>query len=153
DTLGTNLQSGRIRLAKKLYRLFMSRDNMTWEELASRIRTHQIGFMGEPNEVRPGRGEFYENPSSCICEKFDAKEKRDLETTISHEIVMKNSSRRDTGEVVTDEQFPEDEQDLADIDDAENQNGLQGKSSPNGTDSELGLLRAEQSELEERFLD
>ncbi|KAL6961506.1 hypothetical protein U1Q18_039276 [Sarracenia purpurea var. burkii] len=131
----------------------MSRDNMTREELTSRIRTHQIGFMGEPNEVRPGRGEFYENPSSCICEKFDAKEKRDLETTIIHEIVMKNSSRRDTGEVVTDEQFSEDEQDLADTDEAENQNGLQGKSSPNGTDSELGLLRAEQSELEERFLD
>ncbi|KAL6963624.1 O-fucosyltransferase 16 [Sarracenia purpurea var. burkii] len=138
--------------AKKLYRLFMNRDNMTWEEFASRIRTHQIGFMGEPNEVRPGRGEFHENPSSCICEKFNSKERRDLETTISHEIVMKNS-RRDTVEVVTDEQFPEDEQDLADTDDAENQNGLQGKSSPNGTDSELGLLRAEQLELEERFLD
>jgi len=24
---------------------------MTWEEFASRVRTDQIGFMGEPNEV------------------------------------------------------------------------------------------------------
>lgn len=44
---------------------------MAWEEFSSRVRTLQIGFMGEPNEVRPGRGEFHENPSSCICEYPD----------------------------------------------------------------------------------
>lgn len=46
----------------------MNRNNMAWEEFSSRVRTLQIGFMGEPNEVKPGRGEFHENPSSCICE-------------------------------------------------------------------------------------
>lgn len=25
--------------------------------------------MGEPNELRPGSGEFHENPTSCICQK------------------------------------------------------------------------------------
>lgn len=25
--------------------------------------------MGEPNEVSPEKGEFHENPSTCICEK------------------------------------------------------------------------------------
>ncbi|KAK4491476.1 hypothetical protein RD792_002226 [Penstemon davidsonii] len=53
--------------AKKLYGLFLNRDNMTWEEFGSRVRTSQIGFMGDPNEVKPGRGEFHENPIACIC--------------------------------------------------------------------------------------
>ena len=29
--------------------------------------------MGEPNELRPGSGEFHENPSSCICQNSEAK--------------------------------------------------------------------------------
>lgn len=45
---------------------------MSWEEFASKVRTHQRGFMGEPKEVRPGRGEFHENPSTCICETTEA---------------------------------------------------------------------------------
>jgi len=61
--------------AKKLYRLFLNRDNTTWEEFSSRVRTHQRGFMGEPKEVRPGRGEFHENPATCICEDTEAKSK------------------------------------------------------------------------------
>ncbi|XP_076957548.1 protein ROOT HAIR SPECIFIC 17-like [Bidens hawaiensis] len=54
--------------SKKLYRLFLDRGNMTWEEFASRVRTHQIGFMGRPNESKPGNGQFYEDPITCICE-------------------------------------------------------------------------------------
>lgn len=29
--------------------------------------------MGEPKEVRPGRGEFHENPHTCICEDYEAR--------------------------------------------------------------------------------
>ncbi|GAU30194.1 hypothetical protein TSUD_311450 [Trifolium subterraneum] len=29
--------------------------------------------LGEPKEVRPSRGEFHENPSTCICEDSVAK--------------------------------------------------------------------------------
>ncbi|KAG0473136.1 hypothetical protein HPP92_014544 [Vanilla planifolia] len=42
--------------AKKLYSLFLNRTNMSWDAFASKVRTLQKGFMGEPNEVRPGRG-------------------------------------------------------------------------------------------------
>ncbi|KAL1106394.1 hypothetical protein V6Z11_D04G200800 [Gossypium hirsutum] len=68
--------------AKKLYKLFLGRNNMTWEEFSSRVRTYQIGFMGEPNEMKPGKGEFHENPDSCLCqakgiETFEEKNRKD----------------------------------------------------------------------------
>lgn len=53
--------------AKKLYKLFTNRHTMTWDDFSSKVRTYQTGFMGEPDEVKPGEGEFHENPSSCIC--------------------------------------------------------------------------------------
>lgn len=49
----------------------MNRKNNTWEEFASRVRNSQIGFIGEPNEVRHGKGIFHENPEACICEKLE----------------------------------------------------------------------------------
>ncbi|XP_004491638.1 protein ROOT HAIR SPECIFIC 17 [Cicer arietinum] len=60
---------------KKLNPLFMNKTNMTWEDFASRVRTFQIGFMGEPNELRPGSGEFHENPTSCICQNSGSEVK------------------------------------------------------------------------------
>ncbi|GAB2289284.1 hypothetical protein Dimus_023589 [Dionaea muscipula] len=62
--------------AKKLYRVFGNRSNMTWGEFASKVRSHQRGFMGVPNEVTPGQGEFHENPATCICGNSDAKAKK-----------------------------------------------------------------------------
>ncbi|XAR59886.1 hypothetical protein NMG60_11015886 [Bertholletia excelsa] len=102
--------------AKKLFPLLMNRDNMTWEEFASRVRTAQIGFMGEPNEVRPGRGEFHENPAACICEKPEAKAERDLvsrsQVINSNEIATENKG--DNGDM-TDEQTIEDELEWLDV--------------------------------------
>ncbi|XP_050227236.1 O-fucosyltransferase 16-like isoform X2 [Mercurialis annua] len=63
--------------AKKLYRLFSNEGNVTWDVFASKVRSYQRGFMGEPKEVRPGRGEFHENPHTCICEDSEAKVKKD----------------------------------------------------------------------------
>ena len=80
--------------AKKLNRLFMDRNNMRWEEFASRVRTHQIGFMGEPNEAKPGRGEFHENPTSCICEDSEFKA-RQLLTSRSQTLDNKHKARED----------------------------------------------------------
>jgi len=51
----------------------MKKNSMTWEEFASRVRTFQVGFIGEPNELRPGSGEFHENPSSCICQNSSSE--------------------------------------------------------------------------------
>ncbi|KAI3987228.1 hypothetical protein MKX01_031712 [Papaver californicum] len=55
--------------AKKLSSIFMTRDEMDWDTFARKVRSSQIGFLGEPDEMRPGRGEFHEFPSSCVCEK------------------------------------------------------------------------------------
>ncbi|KAK8945468.1 hypothetical protein KSP40_PGU004828 [Platanthera guangdongensis] len=54
--------------AKKLSSLYQNRSTINWDDFESKVRTFQKGFMGEPNEVRPGRGEFHENPSACLCE-------------------------------------------------------------------------------------
>lgn len=135
--------------AKKLYRLFLTRNNMTWEEFASRVRTDQIGFMGEPNEVKPGRGEFHENPASCICEKSKAKAKAREFLTPQNQTHSRNKS----GKVYStnneqDEQPTVDEQEWSEMDYSEN--GMEVL--PNGTESDPDLLtKTEQPELEEEL--
>ncbi|EEF28623.1 conserved hypothetical protein [Ricinus communis] len=96
--------------SKKLYKLFLNQHNMTWEEFASKVRTHQIGFMGEPNEVKPGRGEFHENPSSCICENSEAKAGED---PVNQSEVWREKKRIVSDERLTDYDH---EQDVSDMD-------------------------------------
>ena len=55
--------------AKKLSALFMSRDTMEWRTFAKKVKSAQRGFMGEPDEMKPGRGEFHEFPAACICRR------------------------------------------------------------------------------------
>lgn len=55
--------------AKRLSALFMARDKMQWDTFAKKVKSCQRGFMGEPDEMKPGRGEFHEYPASCICQK------------------------------------------------------------------------------------
>ena len=55
--------------AKKLSSLFQARERMDWKTFARKVKSSQRGFMGEPDEMRPGRGEFHEFPYSCICQK------------------------------------------------------------------------------------
>ncbi|XP_061368275.1 O-fucosyltransferase 29-like [Gastrolobium bilobum] len=55
--------------AKKLSTLFMGRHEMEWDTFARKVKACQRGFMGEPDEMRPGRGEFHEYPYSCVCER------------------------------------------------------------------------------------
>ncbi|GAV85378.1 O-FucT domain-containing protein [Cephalotus follicularis] len=128
--------------AKKLYKLFMTRNNMTWEEFASSVRANQVGFMGEPNEMKPGRGEFHENPSSCICGDSDAKGKQ---------VSAAQNQTHDNQNIgnVNDEQSIEGDQDLLDMDYVEN-----GKELPNETDMDnILLVKPDQSEEEELFSD
>jgi hypothetical protein len=49
----------------------MNRGNMSWDKFSSQMRILQKGFMGDPLEVMPGRGEFHANPAACICGKTD----------------------------------------------------------------------------------
>ncbi|KAJ1375452.1 putative O-fucosyltransferase, plant [Sesbania bispinosa] len=55
--------------AKKLSTLFAGRHQMDWDTFARKVKACQRGFMGEPDEMRPGRGDFHEYPSSCVCER------------------------------------------------------------------------------------
>ncbi|KAJ9556250.1 hypothetical protein OSB04_010864 [Centaurea solstitialis] len=55
--------------AKKLSALFLQREKMLWTTFSSKVKSAQRGFMGEPDEMKPGRGDFHEYPSSCICKK------------------------------------------------------------------------------------
>lgn len=54
--------------AKKLSSLFKARNKMDWDVFARKVKSCQRGFMGEPDEMRMGRGEFHEYPYSCICQ-------------------------------------------------------------------------------------
>ncbi|PHT92752.1 hypothetical protein T459_00634 [Capsicum annuum] len=54
--------------AKRLSALFMARDKMDWATFSRKVKSCQRGFMGEPEEVKPGR-DFHEFPSACICKK------------------------------------------------------------------------------------
>lgn len=47
----------------------MERYQIGWDTFAGKVKSCQRGFMGEPEEMRPGRGEFHEYPASCICKK------------------------------------------------------------------------------------
>ncbi|KAH8498018.1 hypothetical protein Peur_073258 [Populus x canadensis] len=120
--------------AKKLYKLFINRHNKTWEEFASRVRSHQIGFMGEPNEVKPGRGVFHENPSSCICQDPVAKAGAGLNPTPQtlpregHKNVKENAERNGTSDVSDEHSIEDDhDQDATDVDYVDNGNAIQGK--------------------------
>ncbi|KAJ1702277.1 hypothetical protein LUZ63_002056 [Rhynchospora breviuscula] len=57
--------------AKKLGMLFKARSQvkLDWETFSTKVKSAQSDFMGEPDEMRPGRGDFHEFPYSCICKK------------------------------------------------------------------------------------
>ncbi|XAR61558.1 hypothetical protein NMG60_11016014 [Bertholletia excelsa] len=135
--------------AKKLYRLFLNRGNMTWDVFTSGVRTHQRGFMGEPKEVRPGRGEFHENPAACICEDSEAREKMD---SGPRKLGKGNGAeRKDVGGAV-DDQNGDDEPELFDPDDEDDQNGPVGKAF-NITNLDYETLATEEPELDELLSD
>ncbi|GAU43393.1 hypothetical protein TSUD_254760 [Trifolium subterraneum] len=100
---------------KKLNPLFMKKDNMTWEEFASKVRTFQVGFMGEPNELRPGSGEFHENPTSCICQKSGSEVKTGVFSSPqnqTHEVDSKVENRIEKQRAEEDREWSELDYDL-----------------------------------------
>lgn len=119
---------------------------MTWEDFASGIRTFQIGFMGEPKEVRPGRGVFHENPSTCICEDSTANKNKISEP---RKYGKDDVSKRNliNGDVNAD--------DDPDMDDDEDQNDLQEMDMGmfNGTSLDYESQNSEDPELEEIISD
>ncbi|XP_056864478.1 heat shock 70 kDa protein 17 isoform X2 [Raphanus sativus] len=65
--------------AKKLSALFMDREKMEWNTFAKKVKSCQRGFMGDPDEFKPGRGEFHEYPQSCICQRPFSYDKHSTE--------------------------------------------------------------------------
>ncbi|KAE9607438.1 hypothetical protein Lal_00026798 [Lupinus albus] len=55
--------------AKRLSALLLERHKLDWDMFARKVKACQRGFMGEPDEMKPGKGEFHEYPSSCVCDK------------------------------------------------------------------------------------
>lgn len=137
--------------AKKLYSLFMNRTSTTWDAFASKVSAFQKGFMGEPNEVKPGRGEFHENPSECICEhsqvlaESTSLSQSDINTKIGKSHLNKSRGRpsesRSGDEVL----------DWRDLDYGEN-TPLNGLSKENESEYNL-FTRPEDVELEELISD
>ncbi|XP_021774625.1 uncharacterized protein At1g04910-like [Chenopodium quinoa] len=143
--------------AKKISRLFLNLNNMTWEGFALGIRTHQVGFMGEPKEVKPGKGEFHENPSSCICESslpnIPVYDLQDNPATMYQKGKEYSTGGFDTGEI-NDYQNIEDEQELADQEDLDNENNLPERELPRGINRDPNtILTSDQPELEEFLSD
>ncbi|KAK4354780.1 hypothetical protein RND71_026974 [Anisodus tanguticus] len=152
--------------AKKLNRVFINRNNMTSEEFASRVRAVQRGFMGEPKEVRPGRGEFHENPSSCICEDSEAEKKMDWgRRKIGKGNVAKKKDgddmKKDIEAVVHDENVDY-EPEMADPEDEDDEDSPLGEVSlgssrvealSNGTSIDYDLFMSEETELDELLSD
>ena len=107
--------------------------------------------MGEPNEVRPGRGEFHENPSSCICEEPGAANaKRDQGS--------QKSGREESDAARKDDQNMDDELEWMDPDDDEeeddDQTGVQETGLANGSDLDYSVPGTEEPpELEEMLSD
>ncbi|KAI3464706.1 hypothetical protein Pfo_021369 [Paulownia fortunei] len=136
--------------AKKLYRLFANRDNMTWEEFASNVRTFQRGFMGEPKEVRPGRGAFHENPASCICENSEAKTKMD---SVPKEPGKGSFPIKRDVDVAVQDQNMNDELEWSDPEDEDDLTSQQGNTLYNETSLEYDTLSSEEPELDELLSD
>ncbi|KMZ60736.1 Peptide-O-fucosyltransferase [Zostera marina] len=128
--------------ARKLYSLFLNRKNMTWNEFATKVRLYQKGFMGEPKEVRPGRGEFHENPSTCICEK-----KTHETNTVTGKDLTENEVSMDDD---LKEIYMEEEDDWHDDEFSERQSYSNTTSLE--TDSDF-LIQTEEPELEEMLSD
>lgn len=104
--------------------------------------------MGEPNEVRPGRGEFHENPSTCICEDSVAKEKRDSGPRKYGK--ADNATRK---EEVFDDQNVDDEPEWPESEDDDDQSGLQEKGILDGTGLDNDGVTFEEPELEDMLSD
>ncbi|MCL7029754.1 hypothetical protein MKW94_030817 [Papaver nudicaule] len=138
---------------RKLYSLFLNRTQMSWDAFASKVHSYQRGFMGEPNEVRPGRGEFHENPSTCICENSEAKLNKDTRYQ-SQSRISKGNESKDTGES-NDDQYNDGEPLWPDTDYWDNQNEPLEKDVTNIINSDYDELQKneEQPELEELLSD
>ncbi|KAK4481359.1 hypothetical protein RD792_012246 [Penstemon davidsonii] len=133
--------------AKKLYRMFLNRDNMTWEEFSSKVPTFQRGFMGWPKEMRAGRGVFHENPASCICEDSEAKAKMG---SVPQEPGVPNKKDLDGS---LEDQNTNDEMEWSDPEDEDDLRSQQANTLYNETSLDYDTPSSDEPELDELLSD
>lgn len=145
---------------KKLYRLFAERHNMTWQQFSSKVQSYQVGFMGEPNEVKPGRGEFHENPSACICEDLNSNGRgnpsvvNQIHHNHTEDVKENNNGYKETNNLKNEQTTTEDDQDWTGLEFLDIGGDLGEKRLPSITDTDLGVqAKPEGPELEELFSD
>ncbi|KAK4781950.1 hypothetical protein SAY86_016052 [Trapa natans] len=136
--------------AKKLYRLFSARANMTWKEFSLKVRSYQRGFMGEPMEVRPGRGEFHENPSSCICEDSESKATKD---SGNRKLGKRGDTFKEEPESLADDLDIDNEPDWMEQEDEDQDDGLSGRGQFNETIMDYDSGNSDEPELDELLSD
>ncbi|KAG7034999.1 hypothetical protein SDJN02_01792 [Cucurbita argyrosperma subsp. argyrosperma] len=146
--------------AKKLNRLFMDRNNMTWEQFSSKVQSYQVGFMGEPNEVKPGRGEFHENPSACICGNYDSNVMNDpshvnqIHHNHTEDVNENNHGYNETSNSTKEQTATEDDQEWTGLEYLDIGNDLGERRLHTLINSDLGVRpKPEQPEFEELFSD
>ena len=122
----------------------MNRNNMTWEEFSSSVQTHQIGFMGAPKEIKPGRGEFHENPEACICNN---------EMSLQPQNHDSNRLDKDDNNNNMNDQTTEDEQSLFETEYVDNGSSLESVQLSVMDAEPRALPKTDQPELELLFSD
>lgn len=123
---------------------------MTWEDFASKVCYYQRGFMGEANEVRPGRGEFHENPSVCICEDSERNRRVVSDNSTGEDAKPEGATRQEASTLDQSDDYSDTDfdPDWVDPDDE----GDQGNSSDNGDDGTIledKMATADEPELDE----
>lgn len=107
--------------------------------------------MGEPNELRPGSGEFHENPSSCICQNLESEVKTVGLISISQN-QTRNNHEGDRIQNRIEEHSTEEELEWSELDDSLD-SGKQIHLRGTKNDSLPLLMGIDQTELQEFFSD
>ena len=127
---------------------------MTWQQFSSKVQAYQVGFMGEPNEVKPGRGEFHENPSACICEDSNSNERRNPSVVNKINDNHRENVKESNNNLINEQAGTEEEQDWTGLEFLEVVGDLGEKRLGSITDSDVGVqAKTEGTELEELFSD
>lgn len=110
--------------------------------------------MGEPNEVKPGRGEFHENPSACICEDSNSNESGNPSVVNKIHDNHRDNVKESNNNLINEQARTEEEQDWTGLEFLEIVGDLGEKRLGSITDSDVGVqAKTEGTELEELFSD
>lgn len=101
-------------------------------------------------EVRPGRGEFHENPSSCICEDSEAKAMKD---SGNRKIIKRSDTVKEEPESMADDLDIDSEPDWFEQEDEDQDDSLAGRGQLNETTLDYDSGNSDEPELDELLSD